>query len=635
MKYKKPSLKEKCSIAAQADYANALNAVLKDGKLFSRNGIKPVTASPIFSGNDELSAVYLTDCYLSDNALQRLSVFVSTDEDSYIDHTFMFIDQNGTAKNVGKISFNRTSQTRFSVPTLLSVINASPKKGSGIFALFSVFSDEGRELRFYELNSDMTKWIRYMTDEMYIPDYYINGRGTEYSAELKFAEPKFKEQINLLNYRYNCYFAADGFSHIFLLPIEAKTDGYSLKITYTQKDGATASWFISEKNTESESAVINNISVKATIERQSGTLCFKDGNQEPFIPSVNYSDINCIKVTVIPQNGGMDEIVKNAEFGICTDSDGFGRRLVLSGNADYPSTVCIGQTDNIFYIPKDGAVNVGNVTKRVTAFGTSNKKLTVFKDCEIYSVSNSRQELSVAMVSGKFGCDFPKSMVKSGDGYIWTNRDGFVYTLSGDTFFCAETQKKIPEPTKITGAVFSSGKYIVFSKNKLISVGVSDGVYNSLTEIPENCDVLAAMDFGGNTGFFIKTRFSKNGYAVCLSNFDGDVGKDVFLGPDGEKQEEASREFLPFLIKSNADPFSNKLFTKIKFRMYTDTDALLEIKNLSGDTLKTVCINMEYDKDRTMRTLEIFLAVFADGLELHFYGCGTDIGEIEAEYREA
>ncbi len=615
------------------------NLYRKDGVLTARPAMSATDTAVFFDNKQHRGLCFeLTDTILfGDGEYNTIAVAECTDEMSYMCYEFKLLGSGGRCRDAGSIQFNRISSDLFIVPQNYTVFSGFPNKGCGVYAIFGGRDDEDKAIiDIYELNSSRDEWIRIQTTDTYIPDYYINGRGTSYTlSEYSLPAPQYKEPINMLNPKFNCYFTSDGVSNIYRLPIRNFKLGPRDRVyfTVTLPNGEQVEWTVTDEATY-DTAQIDEYSVSLYLEADTGIFRFYSTPSGYVIPYSD-GDVNNIKVTVSIENNENIAKIAGMTQSMWYASGASGARLCLAGNRHYPALVCISQADNPLYFPDNNQFIVGDPSQRVTALGRQNKSVVIFKEKEIYSAYYSSGNFLVTNIHSSIGCDIPQTVAMCDNRLVWTNSGGEVYqlaTLSQYSVTAVYRISSIIPSEEISRAYYRTAcsfkdMYMLFIGNRVYVMDYADATKHNTAdfvksvkwfvwEFPKDTTVLSAFEGETKLTLVCTTGLHRDSL-FYISDLDEHGGTDNYIPHSGtsyvSREVEVETEVLLF---DKIGDHINKVYTDLYLRLYSENDVFVDFINNKGDTLKTSVINIEYNADEHCRAYRMLPLIKAPSIGL-------------------
>ncbi len=637
---------------------NLSNFYNSDGKFLTRRSLLTTPDNALHTTISTQSANFsLTDSTIFLNGeYHRVGLITETDEISYIDYGFVFINHNSEHIYAGNIRFSRASSYEFNRPRSIMVFSGKATKGIGIYAFIDVNKPvDDNVLKIYELSEDMHSWITINMEETYTPDYYINGRGTMYlESDETYPTPQFKDPINMLNPKYNCYYTSDGVSSSFHLPTKRIEfgDGDGLSVDLTLPNGHKYTWKISKGSMISEETVVGDYSVRVTINALSGSITFIS-SPSGYVPPKSEGLTNNIKITLRLENKDYHDKIAGMQRALWYGSGNSGSRLCITGNRSYPSLVCISEKDQPLYFPESNQFFVGDPSQKVTALARQNKSIIMFKEKEIFSAYYTSGNFTITNIHSSIGCDLPETVALCDNRLVWTNSNGEVYMLSSLSQYSvtavyklsnnisARLQDETPDDLMRACACTDNDKYIVFVKNrayvmdyrsaiKKSSSGFISSVAWFIWDFPTEVNVIASFAFDkGITLICRADSYKQSCHYVCL--LDGDDGRDEYYSAINDEEFAITGKpvlsSIETVLLDGGSAEQNKLYTDIYLRLFAQEDVHIDYQSVCGDILKSAVINIEYNGKKAPKAYRLLPLIRSPQLKL----CMTFRGLAEFE----
>ncbi len=645
---------------ANAVIKNSNNLIYNDGLLTTRGGLRIPEKTPIYSASknciDEPHFCETTISYNGKNC--RLLYFLYNDEMTNVVYSFYLLDEETGATKIAPLRFSRSSSTEFNVPNSILVFSSAPKNGCGIYVFASMLnSTEGDDysdaIRIYELNSTMTSWLMIRESELYIPDYYINGRGTVFfESGIEVPSPIFNEPMNMLSSYFRCKFTADSVSNTFQIPINKINDKYFnfFKCELLLSDSKTLTWTVLPDSAISNEVEYNGEKTTVTFNTTTGSFHFN--NITP-IGEVGVS--NNIVVTLSVTNPENLKKIANMKKGVWYSSEKAGTHLCVTGNRLFPSLLCISGENNPLYFPDNSCYYVGEPSRKITAMARQNKALVLFKEKEIYCADYTSGKLSITHLHSNIGCDLPNTVALCENRLVWANTDRRVYTLNALSDYgvvavygmsrAINTWLGSEDFTDAT-ACYLNKRYYLFLKKRVYVLDLSGALLQSNREF-----VTAASWFKWELPKTIENKFVYSGitapnivFAIdktkyFIGNLSGNDGCDEVLylkDSTVTTQNKLIKGELGTGVMSGDDFFSKKIFTKAFFNMFAKNNVTVSFLGNTGDSLKNSLINIKYNKNEAVTPHRVLPLIRSHSLAVQVNFSGDfKLNGITYFYREA
>lgn len=355
--------------------------------------------------------------------------------------------------------------------------------------------------------ADPAERYKELTTAQHIPTTFINAKPSPSLFNFAVGGVPY-EGYNLLTSAFKSLWTTDGDGLYYAFPFLVKRP---FSLTFTDEDGVTRTWTISEPNTSSidKPIKLNGVNVTVRLSYNGSNNCVwmekNDGNgnyTHLALPEQGYADN--VEVTANRNSWGQadaDQVYGcnfATWFGGTASGVGGGTRLFISGNAENPNLVRYSDVNNPFYFPENNFFYVGSESQPVTAFGKQNEYLIIFKPHEMYACEYAWSAVSgedvaagivpdvtadayfpIRQVHGGIGCDCPGTVQLCGNHLVWANYDDKrLYTLSSFSNYSDRNVRDISwviEPniktslTKSATAVIWGDLYVLLCSHNNIS----------------------------------------------------------------------------------------------------------------------------------------------------------------------
>lgn len=605
------------------NYIFGQNTVFENGVIKTRNAIKP-TGEVLYEKNaNHTQSFTLTDAvYFKNNRYNRLCVHYDMLGSFNYRYDFKLISFTGVVTPAGQIEILRTSDA---VKKPLSIIcfSATSTKGCGIYASINFeHSELGYAYEIYELNSDLNSWVLLTEEDIYIPLYMKNGRGTRYlMSEEKLPDPEYPEELNMLGGICRCSYTTDGVSQNYYLPVESEiSNDEHIKVVY-YVGGNTEFEFIFQKNTHVSNEV-NYMGYNISLAYNNGYIQFQS-TPSGFAPEKSPGIDNNLNVYV--KHEKQEDYNKKAymtkAFVMSLAADG--EQVVLIGNKKYPSLVLISKPSNPLYFPKNLCLNVGSHSEEVVSAAGVRGKLVLFKQGSVYLVKFNGDKCSTEVLTHNFGCPEPNSVRSVDNAVIFVGNDSKIYAVMSEGSIkeiSADINDSIEDFKFVTqvGSLVSSSRYILFADKTAYCLDLkrSDLKQNNfkwnIWNFPPQMLLCDAFEYADRTVFICSTQNDviKKYY---ISSF-AEERRDEFYA-EYEYFDEVSEESIITSINTgliNPDnSFSHKMIERAIF--YLNNNGYIETQFLDdkGDIIKNSGINISYRKEgrKPVRVYPLFPSV--------------------------
>ncbi len=598
----------------------ALNTELSDGAFKTRKAVSATGVNLGELNRSRAQSFQFTDAVtLLNGVYSQLTVqYMALGSFSYR-YAFKLLSADGTVTDAATIEFPRGADGTIKMPQSIICFTASPVKGSGIFALIKVQINTANMYIFeaYELSDDMSVWYSLSEEEMYIPDYYINGRGNMYHmCEVTLPEPEFLEPLNMLSGICNCYYSTDGASNGFYLPFKAldtsKEDYLKFDLL---ADYATHLIF----TIPSGSGVSNKVSYNGyeiNVSCNNGYFFFTS-NPAGFVPQKIYGYDNNLKVTIKHETDEDYRKKANMTLSGWYNFSGTGSRLVLAGNTEIPSLMMVSAENNPFYIPHNNCVNVGQTGQKIVAIAPCRDSLMVLKEGEIYKADIASGKVTAKFLTGNIGCSRANSAKAVHNKVFFVGTDNKIYALLFDG-----TVKEISVPINDSISVLGTGenifafstydKYILVCDNcaYVLSLSASDSALKNpawdLWRFPSDSCFVGGVAYGEDIALVGRAAVSTVIYyyaaVMSESNEDSYYASEYYMLE--QKTAPISTEILTHAYNFGSE-YNYKSVDRLLLNIYCKGNFTVSFIDEKGDTLRTKNINISYENEKP-RVLRLF-----------------------------
>lgn len=612
---------------------NRPNMELTDGKTFYNE-----TAD----GNNEAmicnATVFLNGKYC------KVAVFSMEEPETRTVYSLYLLSEDGQTIAAAPIEFTRISDEEYNRPQSITVFSATRKFGCGIYALVSIHnglaqnSEKAYSLKMYELGADLDEWISIGPDDMYIPEYMVDGRGNLYSQSgMTLPEPSYKESINMLNNSFKCTYTSDGISPWFKLPEGLIEEGYLeyFNCKLYLDEGEVLDFTVNPETHISSSMIYNDEKIYVTFTPAFGYLRFVN-----FIPPTVAERDNNIVVTVRIKSPENDMKFASVDKSIWYSSREAGAYLCLAGNKHHPSRISVSAKDNPLYFPDGNSYLVGDPSQKITGLARQNKDLVIFKEKEIYCADCASDKFSVTHLHANIGCDLPSTIALCENRLVWANSDNKVYTLTALSDYGAVAvynmsrsinEKLGEEDFSFATACYCNRQYFLFLKNRVYVLDLSGALLQTNREfvtaaawfrweLPDEVSVKAAYS-GKN---FVNTICSiKDNNHYYMASLSGRDGVDKFLNSSLTVQKKVTETTLSTGLFYDDNYYDKKIFTKLFLNIFAERDVFMDFVNEMGDSTKNAVINIKYNGKKSLYAYRILPLVRCLGIAVNIRAYGN------------
>ena len=559
-------------------------------------------------------------------------------------YEFKLLSLTGAVTSAGTIEILYATENAAKKPLSMICFSATSTKGSGIYAVINFeHSELGFVYEIYELSSSLDEWTKLDENDIYIPLYMKNGRGTRYlMSEEKLPDPEYPEELNMLGGICRCSYTTDGVSQNYLLPIESEiSNDEHIKVVY-YVGGNTEFEFIFQKNTHVSNKV-NYMGYNISLAYNNGYIQFQS-TPSGFIPDKSPGIDNNLNVYVKHERPGDYEKKAFMTKAAVMSLAGEGEQVVLTGNKKHPSLVFISAPSNPLYFPKSLCLNVGSHSEGVVNVAALRNKLILFKEGSVYSVKISGNKCQTEVLSHNFGCPEPASVRSVDNAVIFVGNDSKIYAVLPDGVIreISDDINDYIEDFKFierVGSLVSSSRYILFADRTAYCLDLqnSDLKQNKfrwdIWTFPPQMRLCDAFEYAGRTVFICSTQndVTKKYYVCSLTE---DATDEFYTEYEyfGELQSEPIITAIRSGLINPDNSFAQKMIERAIF--YIDNNAFIKTEFLDdkGDIIKSSGINISYRKKgkKPVRLYPLFPAIqFSVNLESD---APIEFGGIEFQY---
>ncbi len=549
-------------------------------------------------------------------------------------YSFSLVSVMGEVTKAGSIEYSVGSDGVIRIPQSINCFSANAVKGIGIFAFIALdtSNEEYSQFEVYELSTDLKSWLKIKEKEMYIPTYYINGRGNLYNLfEDDLEKPEYVESLNLLNGICNCYFTTDGFSNCFYLPIKSAIHKDAHITAELTADTDTTLHFTFPKNTfVSNSVEYNGVTV---------SLAYNGGflqiiGSSGYLPQRIYNKDNNLKVTIKheteQQYDYKAKMTKANFYQLCPE----GSQAVLSANSKYASLTLVSHPNNPLYFPESLSIKAGNDSAAVVATATIKNKLLIFKEDGIYKADVKKDSFTLKQICSSVGVKWGSTVAESENYVIFMGADNRVYAVMPD-----DTVKDISGRIyNITSTIFypntvfsvlSRGRYIIYIDNVAFALDIkmSDKALDcpvwSVWHYPVNIEFVDGFSVGEDIGYLCKT--SINSYYKYYPVMSVNSSEDYYFISRSSVLERVKTPItlrLKTTVSAKDNRYTPKMFRKATLICSSTQGCDVTFINDNGAISKTFGINFSYEENGQksvrlyplLRSRECRVEILATGL---------------------
>ncbi|MBQ2746559.1 MAG: hypothetical protein IJF35_02460 [Clostridia bacterium] len=591
-----------------------------------------------------------------DGEYYKVAVFSSEEKDMRMLYHFHLLSERGKAIKIASLEFAHTSNDAYLRPESITVFSAVRNLGCGVYAYVSVYNQlaENREdayaLQVYELSTDMNNWIALGKQDMYIPKYYVNGRGIFHDdTTLKLPEPEYKEPINMLNNSFQCTYTSDGLSTRFYLPENIIEDGklerFNCKVYLD--DGEMLDFELRPEANNSKPIIYNGEQIFITFIPSMGYLSFVN-----YVPPHVRGKENNIVITVTIKKPENDIKLASVNKSIWFSSRESGAYLCLAGNKYNPSQICVSAKDNPFYFPEENCYLVGDPSQKITALARQNKALVIFKEKEIYCADCASNKFAVTHLHANIGCDLPETVALCENRLVWANSDNKVYTLNALSDYGAVSvygmsraidEELAEEDFSFATSCYCNRQYFLFLKNRAYVLDLSGAILQSNREFvtaaawfrwsfSEDISIKAAYAANNSVNLICSVVGNNSYYMARLKGTDG---TDTFFDALLNIQKKVVESSLTTGLFYDDNYFDKKIFTKLFANIFAERDVFVDFVNEMGDSVKNTVINIKYNGKKTLSAYRVLPLVRCLGIAVKLRAHGNiKLNKLTFVYKE-
>lgn len=302
----------------------------------------------------------------------------------------------------------------------------------------------------YAQNGTTAAW-REVTDEAYVPCVLINGEGVKPTWKYSYNPTPNYEARNLLTDHFCAKYTTTSEDTAYYLPYMSISADQEITAKLTGADGNTTTYTIAAGATASE---FTSAGVQLVITRTSGRLRFLNKSGDVHImpdAGENNLTVYAAKARTTAEKRRIGTMGFSTWFG--GSRAGCDSRQFLSGSAETPNRIYWSAQGQPLYFPETNYIAVGDINQAITAFGKQDGQLVIFKEREMYSLSDAAGVISsdsvdgqlaqganattdyfpMTQLHGQIGCMAPQTVQLCGNRLCWADGVGGVYTLIENT----------------------------------------------------------------------------------------------------------------------------------------------------------------------------------------------------------
>ena len=336
-------------------------------------------------------------------------------------------------------------------------------------------------------NSQTGSW-RQVNEEVYIPCIQVGMTGVKNRWDPPPEEGTRYEGRNLLTDRFSVKYTTDGVSSTYYLPLQELDNAKTVDIRIAYYNGEATEYVIPAGAT---TCALGANDLRPVFDRQKGVFYFLNSTGAVMAPMAGFA--NNMTVTASKARTAKERlIIPTMQFSTWFGGSqaGTDSRQFISGSPLDPNRIYWSGQGQPLYFPETNYVAVGDINSAVTAFGKQEGKLVIFKEQELYCISDATAEIErstkaqqqmqaapapaayfpLAQLHGQIGCPSPASVCLCENQLVWSDGRG-VYTL---TLATASTPSHVRELSSLIAAELSSH---TAAEQQAASAAVFQGYY--------------------------------------------------------------------------------------------------------------------------------------------------------------
>lgn len=309
-----------------------------------------------------------------------------------------------------------------------------------------IFLSDGR---IYAQNSE-GDW-RQVNDEAYVPCVLVGGEGVRQMSEVPTVPGTPYEGRNMLTDKFTAKYTTTGTGIVFHMPYSNLDKSQPVSISIAYLEGSVIDYIIPANETTCDYA---KNGLRPVIDHEKGILYFISEVGSLAGPVAGVAN-NMTVTACKPWSPLQKRMI--ATMSLCTwfggSQAGCDSRQFISGSGSAKNRIYWSGQGQPLYFPDTNYVAVGDINQAITAFGKQDGMLVIFKEREMYSlsqpegiVSNKKENgqlvqavtatseyFPLTQLHGQIGCTAPHTVVPCGNRLCWADGAGTVYTLIGHT----------------------------------------------------------------------------------------------------------------------------------------------------------------------------------------------------------
>lgn len=452
---------------------------------------------------------------------------------------------------------------------------------------------------------------------------------------------------NLLSDSLYAEYTTDGNVEVFYLPVKNIEEDSGFYVELLDENGEVINHSLIPFLQTTGS--IGGLGLRAVINRRTGGLWFQaeDGSRAtPPKGCLNNLTIISDKSRTVEEIRRIPSMTFSEWFG--GSQAGSESRHFFSGCTDKKNCVYWSEQGQPLYFPETNCVSLGDPEQAVTAFGKQDNMLVVFKEREIYSLSELQtadsslvdgqlyenkintdlQYYPVTRLHGRIGCTAPKTVQLCGNRLIWADGMGKVHMLIGNAsdgyqvrelsyLISHELEQYTTAQWKDAVAGVWKGHYILIISNTAYVLRTDEKAFRQYEN--EYDDDVA----GDKLAWFIWKLPEIVKPWFLLSNGKDLMGLTVIEKDDGLQEvpfgfcenagdfyfrqgEYGLDPITAYLRTKEYDfgkPFANKRILRVYLGMDTDEHAIAQFYYISGGEIIGEATEMRGDSEQQLVTL--------------------------------
>ncbi len=383
------------------------------------------------------------------------------------DVSFLFCGEDTTHEQSGARRFLRRSYDRSVKKVTLTL---------GIFTFDGVFAEEGslKNLpadtvayaltypysetenvlifvsngEIYAQNTKNYQW-RNITNLAYTPCVLQNGQGyRKQSYAFPFPPTPNYEARNLLSDSFCAKYSTSSKDTVYFAPYEALDETKQVQVSYIDENGWTYGYTVEAGESCSQP---DERGVYLLCDRMDGMFCLKHAASDTNLVMADGLQNNLVLYAYQSRSEEVKRLLASMQFSTWMGGaqQGYAARLFCGGASAASNRIYWSAPGNPLYMPDSNYISMGDTSQAVTALGKQDGKLIIFKERELYCLSDftntvwakdSNGEkvadadfLPLTQLHGQIGTLAPHTICFCGNRLCWADGLGSVYTLIEST----------------------------------------------------------------------------------------------------------------------------------------------------------------------------------------------------------